>query len=75
MIIISTKICCLFLYRVTGGRAIAQAVNCLLLTEKERGRSQASPCWLSGGKSDNGTGLSPSPSVLFCQYYPIYAPY
>jgi hypothetical protein len=51
------------------GRAMAHAVSCQPLSAEARVRAPVSPCGISGGRSDTGTGFSPSSSVFFCQYY------
>jgi hypothetical protein len=44
--------------------AMAQAVSCRPLTVE----AQVSQCGTCGGQSGTGTGLSPSSSVVSCQY-------
>jgi hypothetical protein len=51
------------------GRAIAQAVNRILLTPEVWDFAQVSPCCICGGQSGTGKGFSRSPSVFPCQYH------
>jgi len=44
------------------GCTMVQAVNCQLITEGVPVQSRATPCVISGGKSDIATGFSPSTS-------------
>jgi hypothetical protein len=57
------------------GRVIARAVSRRLLTSKAWVRTQGSQCGICGGRSGTGTGFSPNPSVLTCQYNSTAAPY
>jgi hypothetical protein len=42
---------------------MAQVVSRRPLTAEARVRAQVNPCGIRGGRSDNGTGFSPSCSV------------
>jgi hypothetical protein len=55
--------------------AIAQAVSCWLLTAEVWVHNQDSQCGICGGQSGTGTGFSPSPLDLPCQYHSADAPY
>jgi hypothetical protein len=55
------------------GRAMAQAVSRRPLTTEARVRARVIPCWICGGQSVTGTGLSPSSSVFHCQYHSTVA--
>jgi hypothetical protein len=57
------------------GRAMSLAVSRRPLTADARVRCRVDPCGICGGQSGTGTGLSPSTSVVPCQYNFINAPY
>ena len=53
---------------------MSQAVSCRSLTAEARVQSRASLCGICGGQSGAWTGLSPSTSVLPCQFHSTGAP-
>jgi len=54
---------------------MAQEVSRRLLNLESRVWSQASTCYVCGEQSGTGTVISPSTSVIPCQYHAISAPY
>jgi hypothetical protein len=48
---------------------MAQAVNRRPLTAEAWVRSRVSPYGICGGQSSTGTGVSPSTSILPCQFH------
>jgi hypothetical protein len=50
------------------GSAMAQAVSRRPLTAEAQVRVRVNLCGICGGKSDTGSGVSPSFSVFACQY-------
>jgi hypothetical protein len=53
----------------TNCLSIAQAVSRRPLTAESRIRARVSPCGICGGQCGSRTGLSPSSTVLPCQYH------
>jgi hypothetical protein len=68
-----SKICLFF--NSLEGRAMAQAVSRRPLTAEVRFRAWLSPCVICCGRSDTGTGFSPSSSVFPCQCHSSMTPY
>jgi hypothetical protein len=60
---------------ITATRVMAQAVGRQPVTAKARLPSRASARWICGVLSGTGTAVSPSTSVLPCQYHSTSAPY
>ena len=54
---------------ISGRACLRQLVGSLDLAAHARVRYQASTRAIYGGQSSNGTGFSPSTSILPCQYY------
>jgi hypothetical protein len=52
---------------------MSQAVSHQPLTAEARVRGRVNPCGICGGQSETGTGLSPSPLALPCQYHATVA--
>jgi hypothetical protein len=48
------------------GSAVAQAITCQIITGVIRVRSWGSLCWICGGQSGTGSGVSPSTSIFRC---------
>jgi len=57
------------------GRAMAQAASRRRLSSENRVHDRVSQCGIFGWQSGTGTGLSPSSSVFFHQYYSTGGPY
>ena len=62
------------LMQVLDGRAMFQAVSCLLITAETGGRYRLSPCEICGGNSGTGTGFSQITSIVFYQYHSTNTP-